>query len=90
MFFDLSSFDSQVVKDASNIQSSSNDYKTQINGLEVGVFIWVFLSFALGLTLLILNCIAINKDYSRLALVNGVVGFFLISCSVALVAMKHG
>lgn len=61
-----------------------------MNNLEIGVFVWVFLTFAIGFLVLILNCVSMNKDWASVALLNGLVSFFMIGVTVVLVAMKHG
>ena len=61
-----------------------------MNALEIGVFVWVFLSFAIGLLFLILNCVSMSKNWAGVSLANGLISFFMIGVTIALVAMKHG
>eukprot|EP00347_Sterkiella_histriomuscorum_P000404 403375994 len=90
MNFDVNLIDSQVTPDVNIIQSNSQGNQKKMNALEIGVFVWVFLSFAIGLLFLILNCVSMSKNWAGVSLANGLISFFMIGVTIALVAMKHG
>ncbi|CDW87848.1 UNKNOWN [Stylonychia lemnae] len=90
MSFDINSLNNNVIPEAQNILTQSEGNADKMKSLEIGVFVWVFITFGFGLLFIILSCISLSKNWQRVALFNGIFSFFIIATTVSLVAMKHG